>query len=83
MIEELDEVIEEEFKLQIGKQYVMRNGEITPPLEFDSKCGTNYKFEAWVQEKEHPTPSLFYWLKNGIFLTKGVEHKYDIIKEHL
>ncbi len=68
-------------KLKEGVQYKLRNGLITPPLEFEKNNGTNYKFVAKVQEKEYNTPTHCSWLGNGVFVHKDIEHPLDIIEE--
>jgi hypothetical protein len=67
-------------KPQIGKRYTLRNGLTTSPLR-KANNGTNYKFEADVDEPPHKTPSVLAWLKTGEYLFVGKENRYDIIKE--
>ena len=63
-----------------GKTYKTRNGLITGPLK-DSKNGTNYALESEIKEPEYESMSIRSWLKNGRFLTSGIDHKLDLIEE--
>jgi len=68
----------EEIKLIIGKTYTLRNGLKTSPLR-KSNNGTNYRWEAEVNEPQHQTPSVMAWLASGRYLIAGVDNRYDII----
>jgi hypothetical protein len=69
-------------KLEYGKQYVTRNGIITPPLAKTNHV--NYKFEAWIQEPEYPEGDLSCaaWLDGGWSLIPNYEHRLDLIEEY-
>lgn len=62
-------------KLEIGKRYVLRNGEITEPIQKEEN-GTNYKY-FFVSKEGH----FNYYLFNGKRLTNEIETNLDIIKE--
>lgn len=69
-------------KLKAGKQYKTRNGLTTPPL-YIAKNGTNYIFEAKMQEPEYPKGDLSFlnWLENGRKLCDGYDHGLDLVEE--
>ena len=68
-------------KLEVGKRYLLRNGFKTNKLRL-SNCGTNYSFESPILFKSgEKTGYLFSWLDNGSYLTRGKEHRFDIVKE--
>ena len=73
------EQIEEKFKLEIGKQYLLRNGLITSPLR-KSSDNTNYRFEADVDTHPGKGLSILSWLPGGKYLTNLLENYYDIIE---
>jgi hypothetical protein len=70
---------EDKLKSKLGKVCTLRNGLKTSPLCVDPNNGTNYIYEAWVQELCYPTPSFMCWLPNGKALTDDIDHKHDII----
>lgn len=63
-----------------GKTYKTRNGLIASPLK-NSNNGTNYVLESEIKETEHETPSICSWLRNGLFLASGIDHRLDLIEE--
>jgi len=69
-------------KIEIGKRYVLRNGIITDKIKL-SNNGTNYIYEATIQEPEYKDKSVACWLKNGSYLTTGHESQNDIVSEAL
>lgn len=67
-------------KLKKGSCYILRNGLETSPLRL-SKDGTNYIFEADVQEPQYDTKSVLCWLRSGRHLTNNIENRFDVVKE--
>lgn len=67
-------------KIEIGKRYVLRNGLITEPIEKDNH--TTFCFTAKVKQPQYNTPSVMNWTKNGRYLAKTLENRYDIIEEY-
>ncbi len=67
-------------KLELSKKYVTRGGLVTGPLR-RSNNGTNYTFEADVQEPGYPDKSVLSWLPDGYFLGEHTPHEYDLIRE--
>lgn len=65
--------------VKVDKTYTLRNGLKTGPIR-KSNNGTNYVWEAEVQEPEHKTPSVMSWKRYGAFLT-GSLHKFDIVED--
>jgi len=63
-----------------GKTYKTRNGLTTNPLK-ESNNGTKYILESEIKEPEHENLSVRAWLKNGRFLTSGIDHRLDLIEE--
>lgn len=61
-------------KLQAGKRYVLRNGEITPPIR--AFYGSNFDIDNSV--KWGP----FLWYSEGTFCFSGADPSKDIIKEY-
>jgi hypothetical protein len=70
----------EALKIKVGRDYVTRSGIKVGPLKIANN-GTNYKFEASVNEPEHETPSVRAWKENGRFLTDTTDHELDLIAE--
>jgi len=68
----------ENSKIEIGKSYFLRNGLKTSEIK-RSNNGTNYIFEAKVQEPNKKGESFLCWLGNGKFFGNNTEHKHDII----
>lgn len=64
--------------LKVGDICTLRNGLKTSPLR-KSNNGTNYIFDADVQEPEHKTKSILSWKANGRFLTNTTDHRLDIV----
>jgi len=62
-------------KLIKGEKYILRNGEITEPMQ-QQENGTNYKFFTISKEGYFNN-----WLQNGRFLSINIEHAKDIIKQ--
>lgn len=62
-------------KLEIGKKYILRNGEITEPMQKEEN-GTNYKY-FFVSKEGY----FNYYLINGKRLSNNIETETDIIKE--
>ena len=62
-------------KLEIGKRYILRNGEITEPIQ-EEENGTNYKY-FFVSKEGY----FNYYLFNGKRLANEIETDLDIIKE--
>jgi len=73
-------MIETELLIEVGKSYKLRNGLITSPIR-KSNDGTNYIFEADVDEYPGKGLSVMSWLRNGSLLVRNREHKHDIIQE--
>jgi len=71
---------EESVVLSVGERYELRNGLVTSPLRLANN-GTNYKFEADVDEFPGRALSVMAWLSNGSSLTRNHEHPKDIIKQ--
>lgn len=68
--------------LKAGRCYRMRNGQVTPPL-YKVNNGTNYCFEAKMQEPEYPEGDLSFlnWIPSGRKLCPGYDHPQDLIEE--
>ena len=62
-------------KLEIGKRYILRNGEITEPIQ-EEENGTNYKY--FFVSKDG---NFNHYLHNGKRLGNNIETEKDIIKE--
>jgi hypothetical protein len=71
---------EEVLTLEEGKQYKLRNGLLTSPLSI-SNNGTNYTFEAYVDEYPGRPVSVLAWKPNGKYLTDIVDSEKDIVAE--
>jgi len=67
--------------IQTGKKYILRNGLITDEIKL-SNNGTNYHFQAEVQDPGYKDKSVLCWLKNGSYLTND-EHAKDIVSEFI
>jgi hypothetical protein len=60
-------------QLQVGKRYVMRNGQISGiMMANDVSWGNLYQF----QDESGAT-----WTKDGIFLVGGIDHNFDLMSE--
>jgi hypothetical protein len=71
------EIIEEE--LILGESYVLRNDMKTGPIRY-SDINTGYIYEADVLQ-EDGSIYVFYFKKNGKYLTDDINSRYDIIKK--
>lgn len=71
---------EQKIRLQLGKRYLTRGGLETSPLKF-AQNGTNYKFQATIQEPGYDDLSVRAWLENGHFLALNIENRFDLIAE--
>ena len=58
---------EQNIKLEEGKRYILKNGEITEPMKKD-KNGTNYKFCTISKEGYFS-----FWLENGKKFSDNIE----------
>jgi len=72
--------MEEPLVLEVGSHYELRCGIITGKLRLSSN-GTNFKFDAIVEEPKYDTPSIYSWLPSGRFVFKFSDHYLDIIKK--
>lgn len=70
----------EKEEIKIGNRYTLRNGLVTEEIQ-KSSGNDNYVFEAKVKEPQHDDFSVFYWKRNGRYLTDSIDHKFDIILE--
>ena len=71
-----DVVEEEPFRIETGKRYVQRNGEVTPPLK---DTGHNsYPLKALM-----PNYGLSSWQINGKWSNSKKEQPFDLIREHV
>lgn len=66
--------------IKAGREYVTRSGIKVGPLKVANN-GTNYKFEASVNEPEYLTPSVRAWKESGRFSTDTTGHELDLIAE--
>ncbi len=57
--------------LQVGKRYVMRNGEVTEPITLDPNPDSFFKFKGGGN----------FYGSNGCYWSNGDESPYDIISE--
>ena len=67
--------------LKIGKKYILRNKLVTSKLRL-SNNGTNYIYEADVNDPQFKTPSVLSFLKSGRCLSNNVKTDQDIIGEN-
>ena len=69
-----------ELTLEVGKRYKTRIGLTTSPVRFNENCGTNYKWEAEVDEFPGHGLSVLAWKGNGRFLTNSVDSDKDLVE---
>lgn len=69
-------------KLEHGKRYVMRNGEITPPVcdLRNHGCPTDDPYCFGVQVSDR---SMRYWTNDGRWQVGDADHKWDIVAEYV
>jgi len=63
-------------KLQVGKRYLLRGGEIATITKFENN-GTSYRFIGTIGGE--PSKYIFSWKGDGAFISSNYEHYRDII----
>ena len=64
-------------KIELGKRYVMRNGNITPPLRATKLKGTLYPFIADLPD----VIGISEWSVEGFRYSEKYKSEYDLIAE--
>jgi hypothetical protein len=63
-------------KLQVGKMYLLRGGEIATITKFENN-GTSYRFIGTIGGE--PSKYTFAWIEDGSFLARGYDHYRDVV----
>jgi hypothetical protein len=63
-------------KLQVGKMYLLRGGEIATITKFEDS-GTSYRFIGTIGGE--PSKYTFAWIGNGVFISSNYEHYRDVV----
>lgn len=66
-------------KLEVGKKYVLRNGEVVGPLEDD---GENVTYRFLDPSRDRMDTDSNRWLPDGVFLMRDEESPLDIVSEY-